>query len=326
VVGVSQTEHDALVTAVADAVRAPSIFNTQPWSWRIHAASLELRADRSRWLEATDPDGTELLLSCGAALHHARVSLAASGWVVHVERMHPDDVLARVCLTGRSGADPNAVALHHAIGERRTDRRPYSDRPVPPEILERLATASTDESVSLHHVRLSQMPMLSIAVAAAAAAELTDPAYLSELMRWTNRPEWSKDGVPADTAVRHVARRVPVREFALPPREGIEVDPGGDLGAAYLILYGHQTAPGDWLRAGEALSAVLLTAVSRGLAVAPLTDVLEVEHPRGLIRGLVPPGNEPYVLVRCGYPADPTPLPASPRRTVADIVDNGLST
>jgi hypothetical protein len=322
----SQIEHDALVAAVADAIKAPSIFNTQPWSWRVDGAALELRADRSRWLEATDPDGTELLLSCGAALHHARLSLAAGGWAVAVERMRPGDVLARMCLTGRPGTDPHAAALHHAIAERRTDRRPYSDRPVPPAALDALAIAAADETVGLHHVRLSQMPMLSIAVASAAAAELTDPAYLSELIRWTNRPEWSQDGVPAETAVRHVARRVPVREFALAPREGLEVEPGGDLGAAYLILYGPQTAPGDWLRAGEALSAVLLTAVSQGLAVAPLTDVLEVEHPRELVRGLIPPGNEPYALVRCGYPVDATPPPASPRRDVAEVVDTGLST
>ena len=57
----------------------------------------------------------------------------------------------------------------------------------------------------------------------------------------------------------------------------------------------------DWLRAGEALSAVLLTAVSRGLAVAPITDVLEVEHPRELVTAYCVPGGIPYALVRCGY-------------------------
>lgn len=164
------------------------------------------------------------------------------------------------------------------------------------------------------------MPMLAIAVAAAGAVESTDAAYRSELIRWTNRPEWSGDGVPSGTAVRKVPRRVPVREFTVAPNEGLAVQPGGDLGALYLILHGDGDGPKDWLRAGEALSAVLLTAVSRGLAVAPITDVLEVERSRGLIAGLVGRDQCPYVVVRCGHAVDLEELPAAPRRPAEEVI------
>jgi hypothetical protein len=313
-------EYDALDAAARAALRAPSIFNTQPWQWRHRDGALELWADWTRQLAVVDRGGQFLLLSCGAALHHARISLAAAGWIASVERTGERDRLARIRLVGRDAPDPAAVVLRDAIPVRRTDRRPFAKRPVPAELLEDLAVAAAGEGVRLHRVRLGQMPMLAIAVAMAAADELSNPAYRLELLRWTNRPEWSGDGVPVETTVAKVPRRVPVRQFALDPTAGVPVTPGGDRGAAYLILHGDGASPRDWLRAGEALSAVLLTAVSRGLAVAPLTDVLEVAHPRELVTGLLKPPGTPYALVRCGYPNDPTPLAPSPRRDASEVI------
>ena len=83
----SKIHHDALAAAARDALQAPSVFNTQPWRWRIDGDALELRADRDRQLTVADPDGRLLLLSCGAALHHVRVALAAAGWGVRVRRL-----------------------------------------------------------------------------------------------------------------------------------------------------------------------------------------------------------------------------------------------
>src|SRR5262245_3853705 len=73
------SDREALLAAVRDAVHAPSIFNTQPWRWSLDSVGLRLAADPARRLGAVDPNGHLLLLSCGTALHHARVSLAAAG-------------------------------------------------------------------------------------------------------------------------------------------------------------------------------------------------------------------------------------------------------
>ena len=86
-----------LAQAARAAQHAPSAFNTQPGAWRIIGDTLELFADTSRRLEAVDRNGRLLLLSCGAARHHARVVLAA-GLATTVERV-PDidrfELLAR---------------------------------------------------------------------------------------------------------------------------------------------------------------------------------------------------------------------------------------
>jgi prepilin-type processing-associated H-X9-DG protein len=59
------------------ATQAPSMHNTQPWRWRVGPDSLSLFADPSRHLRHADPDGRGMLVSCGAALHHCTVALAA---------------------------------------------------------------------------------------------------------------------------------------------------------------------------------------------------------------------------------------------------------
>jgi hypothetical protein len=69
--------------ALAEAARvagfAPSLHNTQPWRWQVNGAALELYADPIRQLTGIDPGGRLMVLSCGAALHHARIALAAQG-------------------------------------------------------------------------------------------------------------------------------------------------------------------------------------------------------------------------------------------------------
>jgi hypothetical protein len=76
--------------ALESAVRAPSVYNSQPWRWRAGATSgVDLFADPDRHLVTVDAAGRDLLLSCGAALHHLVVALAGQGWSTQVERF-PD--------------------------------------------------------------------------------------------------------------------------------------------------------------------------------------------------------------------------------------------
>jgi hypothetical protein len=68
-----------LEQAARAAQHAPSVFNTQPWRWRITGESMELFADSDRRVDSIDRDSRLLLLSCGTALHHARTHLGVAG-------------------------------------------------------------------------------------------------------------------------------------------------------------------------------------------------------------------------------------------------------
>jgi hypothetical protein len=314
-----------LADAARVALRAPSVMNTQPWQWRFTADVLELHADRGRQLEVADPVGRLLTLSCGAALDHARTALVADGHEVVVERQ-PDpaqpDLLARLGVTGTREPDLADLALRAAIERRHTDRRGYGDQPVPPPVVRRLCAVAQERGAALHVVRDDQLPALAAAATRASEVELTDPEYRVELIRWTNRPQWSGDGVPAGTAVTAAAPRpVPVRELSLGPERGMAAGPGTDRGACYAILFGDGDEPADWLRAGEALSAVLLTATAAGISAAPMSDVIEVGGTRERLRGLLSRLGHPYLVLRFGFAVAPGTVPATPRRDIAEVVD-----
>ena len=107
-------DHETVRAAMALATRAPSVHNTQPWRWRIGAHSMHLYAEQSLHLAHTDPDGRDLLISCGAALHHAAVALYALGDVeprIHADAyIHPDaTVIGNVTIGADSTVWPHTV-------------------------------------------------------------------------------------------------------------------------------------------------------------------------------------------------------------------------
>jgi hypothetical protein len=284
---------------------------------------MELWSDPLRQLENTDPDGHLLLISCGAALHHARIALAAAGEAAEIDYL-PDPaqpkLLARIRIGPAVPVDPEASAMAAAIEHRRTDRRAFEAREVPAAVLDGLRRLVEAQGAYLHLVRPDQIAMLAISTELAGAAETDDPDYRAELERWTNRDASEGDGVPPATAVAPGLRRVPVRDFTPDGTAGLAVEGGRDQGAAYVVVFGTGTAPIDLLHGGEALSALLLRATAEGLSTAPLSDAVEVSWPRHLIRGLIADIGEPYVVVRLGYRGG-DPLPPVPRRPADQVIE-----
>jgi nitroreductase len=317
----SSIDTDALVAAAEAALRAPSIFNSQPWRWHVTADTLELSADPQRQLAVVDPEHMMSTLSCGIALHHARTALSAEGRSHTVDRL-PDptrpDLLARIRITGTHTPDPADVRRYQASLIRHTDRRPFEGEPLPDAMVDRLRAAAEAEHAYLYRMRPDDVPALAAAVTQAQRVEMADPDYRAELARWTNRPTDTGDGVPADTVPATTPRTVPVREFTVTGTEtgGIEplAEEGTDRSATYLVLAGESDDRLEWLRAGEALSAVWLTAVTEGLSVSPMSDVAEVPSTRALLRGVLAGIGYPFLVLRVGTAEPVSEVPQAPRR------------
>lgn len=311
--------------AATVAARAPSILNTQPWRWRVDENLLELRADRSRQVSSIDPRGRLLTLSCGAALHHARLVLAVTGREPVVTRL-PDlrdpDLLARIRLGGLGEASWDDTYMRRAIPHRRTDRRPFpSIGPVPQEATEALRRVAEAEQIRLHRIPGDRVAGLRAAVELAQRAQSRDHRYLRELLDWVRRPRGVGEGVPPDTFVPAVARPVPLRDFAQAGEVRLHPGAGDDLTAEYLVLVTDGDDRIDWLRAGEAASAVWLTAAHHELAVSVLSDVIEVPEARQLLRTQLPGAGHPQLVLRVGVDLQPTPPKASPRRPPSDFIE-----
>ena len=121
-------ETDVIEDAVRTACRAPSLHNSQPWQWAFNRGQLRLFLDPSRVMDS-DHSAREALISCGAALDHLRVAMAAAGWQSHIDRL-PDpnspNHLASIEFTPTEFVTERDRRLASAIGARRTDRLPFS--------------------------------------------------------------------------------------------------------------------------------------------------------------------------------------------------------
>ncbi|NUS42697.1 MAG: NAD(P)H nitroreductase [Mycobacteriaceae bacterium] len=313
---------DTVRTAVAMAVLAPSVHNTQPWRWRIGDRSIHLYTDPARTLPYTDPDQRDLLLSCGLALHHLRIAFAALGWSAVVHRLpnpkDPDHLAAIELVPHRpTGSD---VSLSAAIAQRRTDRRRYSSWPVPPGHLALVQERAAALGAVVRRIEPAVYGDVVDAIRTAADRHAADPDYRHELSMWSGKHS-SPDGVPArNTPRRNPADELPGREFVGPAL----VDGTQSPDAAELLALGTASDDrGSRLRAGEALSAALLTATNIGLATCVLTEPLEIPQLRARLHAdALDDGIFPQALIRIGWaPTSAAPLPATPRRAVADVLD-----
>lgn len=316
-----------LTTAYAEAAvtagHAPSVHNTQPWQWRVLPDALELRIATQRRLAATDPEGRLLVLSCGAALHHARLALAAEGWTPQVQR-YPDpadpQLLARVVSTHHGQPDPEAKRLVQCVPHRHTDRRPVSEQPVPATAIDEIVRAAGQGGGRMQIISADQVLELAAAASHAEAAEADDPRIREELAYWTSRADQGL-GLSAEVLPEQAPQTtVPGRDFGRPGT--LPIGAGHDRTAVYALLYGDDDEPDSWLRAGEALSAAWLTATRLGVSVVPLSAVVEVAGTRQTLRQLIAGLGYPYLVLRLGI-ADPTQPgpPHTPRLPATQVVD-----
>ncbi|WP_034510740.1 hypothetical protein [Blastococcus sp. URHD0036] len=311
--------------AIALANRAPSIHNSQPWRWRIGASSVHLFADPERALPATDPEGRDLLISCGAALHHLRTALLATGSAGRVDRMpdpaHPHHLAAVELAPAEPTADD--LALARAIENRHSDRRVFSTWEVPDEFLEDLRRAAVSEGATFLVLDPNRRWEVTRLIERAAVQQALTPGHAQEVAAWSGRARGAAEGVPAANVPGDVTAEVPVRHFAAHemPQNGLgryESD-----GTVLALLATDGDGPVDRLRAGEALSAVLLAATATGLATDPISQPFEVPETRArLAADCLPSGRSPHVLIRLGWaPIGATPVPPTGRRPVDDTID-----
>jgi hypothetical protein len=129
------------------AALAPSTRNVQPWRWLVDPRGVQLFADWTRRLGDTDSDRRDVVLSCGAVLHHCAVAFAAAGWSSRIRRLPDDGVLAAIELDQRAPS-AGSLELAGAIAQRRADRRPYAG-PVPAGTLELLVIRAQRFGVQL---------------------------------------------------------------------------------------------------------------------------------------------------------------------------------
>jgi len=189
---------DQLRLIVDHARRAPSVHNTQPWSWQASGTTLELWTDWQRSLPVSDPLGRNLMISCGAAVHYAVVAaraLGAAPTVTYLPDGPDSDLVARIGLTPAQPPAADAPRQLELLAARHTDRRRFTSWPVPEATLEHLAEAGRPWGAQVlpvveHGLRVQVEDLLEDA----RRRQIADPRIAQETERWIDHGD--TDGVP----------------------------------------------------------------------------------------------------------------------------------
>ena len=319
---------------VGIAVRAPSLHNSQPWLFRLSDGALELRMDGSRHLPGTDPARRQLLISCGAALFGARLGVRSLGLRPQVDVLpEPSrpELLARVRVQGTAPIDAEEFALLRAVPWRWSVRSGFASTPVPAGLLTVMRRAAARErAVLLVLDDPARRRATAELVTAADRAQRASAEVAREVAEWTSRRSAQADGIPPwaypPQPPPPAADRFIVRDFAQRPSEESSLQtPTVAVAATSAPLAAALLTSGDgpvhWLRAGQALYRVLLTAAAGEVQASLHSQPFGVESLRRSVQEVLTGGAEPQLLLQFGHPTGPyAPGPASPRRPVADVL------
>jgi nitroreductase len=322
---------------VEAATRAPSIHNTQPWSFTVTGDRLAVRTDPSRALRTLDRSGRQRVISCGVAVEFALLALRADGAEVAVELL-PDpadgELLATLTVTGSGEPTAEDRALGAAIAHRHTERSPFLAKAVPTEVVDRLQRAAATHSVWLKPVSgTDEEVATAFLVSRAEEMEQREPEYLAELQQWVRTDPAAVDGIPVAAVPEEDPAARPsnwlVRDFVAGSRPGDRspfLDPADPhappppVERPVVVLMGTDNDDGlAWLTAGRALGQVLLRATDAGLAASPLTQALDWPATRTQLRSRLSLIGHPQMLLRLGYPVTDR-TPSTNRRPVAEVL------
>lgn len=282
--------------------RAPSAHNTQPWTLTYGTDHIDVGWDPSRALPVSDPTRRDLFLGLGAFVETCLVVAADTGLHVTAEhlRLMPaadrydtpftvTDIEERRCARGRYASDP------------------LPDVPLEPGLVRVPATAVAPLLPVADRWMFGSTPVT---------------AELREWLRLTPRhPRYTEDGL-TDRAlelstVEAVGLRVALspRVHAVGRRLGLpsvlaSASPMS-TGDTVFVLTGDPTDP---VAAGRRLMRTWLTLGRHGIAVHPLSQLLDCPHTAGRLADLV--DGAPLAVFRAGRPLR-TPPRSSRRPTPA---------
>jgi hypothetical protein len=317
---------------VSVAARAPSVHNTQPWRFRAGGQAIELYADADRQLR-TDPDGREMLVSCGAALYGLRLGMRSLGYLPQVELVPGPRIAAgrgqaagspalRLLARVRPGSPSPTTAGERkmllAVPHRHTHRGPFEPGPLPAGLVTSLQRDAQAEGATLAVIdgEHAYRKLLAI-VDGSNRARARDPVSRAETELWTrDAGSQARDGVPAHAFPAAPGRSgLPQRDFDLGRGLGLVTD-DGPAPPVTAVLFTLGDTERDWLRAGQALYRLLLHAASQWAFARLYTEPLETTATRTLITDSLALPGPPQMLLQLGVARSTHP---TARRAATDL-------
>lgn len=355
--GISGETLTALVEAAA---RAPSGDNCQPWRflWDGERLRVVFLPDRAESLY--DVRNAASWISLGAVLTNLRVAAGHLGLEVAADVFPGDDAPGVVARARLTPARPTDETLWPALDARCVNRRPYRRDPLPTAIRDELQALGAS-TAGVHLSWIEDPPTKARLAALAACNErilfenrpLHDGLY--RWLRWSPAEiQRTGDGMPVESLELWRPERAALRLMGSWPRARLFTALGASRtlplrsrqvyarSAAIALLTVEGADRTDFVRGGEVLERIWLTATLRNVAFQPITGIiflllrLALEQGRGLsvrhqslvdrvardLWELFPEvlGQTPVMLFRLGLAPPPTArAPRLPSRRILSI-------
>ena len=310
---------------VAQAVKAPSGHNTQPWKFRQNESAVEVYPDFDRRLPVVDPDDRELFVSLGCAVENLCLAAQTKGYKSAVSV--GDKGVITVSLAEEAGVKPSP--LFNQIDARQTNRSVYSGEEIALDALKRLQAIRSEDGVSVHYYarQTKQFNDIEQYVFQGNTNQMQNEAFKAELKSWMRfnkkHQDQTLDGLSyavfgAPNVPRWMAE--PIMSMAINAKTQNKADREKIASASHLVLFTtRENSWREWVDLGRTLQRFLLTATELGIAHAYLNQPNEQpEIAAEMAKTLDLDGEYPTVLLRIGYGEQQA---YSKRRAVKDVIE-----
>ena len=309
---------------VAQAVKAPSGHNTQPWKFRQNESAVEIYPDFDRRLPVVDPDDRELFVSLGCAVENLCLAAQTKGYKSAVSV--GDKGVITVSLAEEAGVKPSP--LFNQIDARQTNRSVYNGEEIALDVLKKLQSIRSEKGISVHYYvrQTKQFNDIEQYVLQGNTRQMQNEAFKAELKSWMRfnkkHQDQTLDGLSyavfgAPNVPRWMAE--PIMSMAINAKTQNKADRDKIASASHLVLFTtRENSRREWVDLGRTLQRFLLTATELGIAHAYLNQPNEeAEIASEMARTLGLDGEYPTILLRIGYGKQQA---YSKRRPIGDVI------
>ncbi|HWS30542.1 MAG TPA: hypothetical protein VN512_10600 [Clostridia bacterium] len=343
---------DPRVRLVADGLLAASSHNMQPWEIKLDNTDpmvFYLYADSSRMTEEVDPYARQMMISQGTFLEYAAIAGEEEGWNTEID-LFPDGTydesqlaesmnikpVAKITL---SKTQPKNSPLYDATFLPDTNREAYKPTQLSASQVSAIESLSIGNDVSIKLMqdqaslnRIGEYALQSATIEAGVTRVMDESGAIfraNEYRKNKYRYGFSVEGQGASGSMKHILQglltvfptlntgKAASQNFINYTRTSVDNTP------AYAMIVTSDNSRITQVESGMLYSKLVLTAHTLGLAMQPLSQVLEeypeMEAPYAAFKqAYAPDGGTVQMLFRVGEPMKNTPL--SMRRDVMDFI------
>lgn len=307
---------------------APSGHNSQPWYVRvIDDRKMIIGADPERRLPAVDPNNREAMLSLGAFVENLSLAAGDMGYGTQTVVKARSPLEQEILEVTLRKVKPVAYPLKR-MTLRMTAKHGYRSKELKKDDVDALAKPLAGHLFyfprgSEHAQCIAEGTVEAFRVQTdrdEAQQELVKWLRLSHKAAGTHRDGLTTEGMEIlglkGWYVRHFTKPEDFMKASMRKRSMEHTANLAEQGGGWFVITGAGNSFADLIDAGRGFERMALMARERGVAIHPMTQILEEEIGRKEIASNHDSGMMPQFVLRVGY-LDPYPGPVSPRRPVS---------